>query len=175
MLKVHNKDPVKQTKQYMFMVVNLPRRLLNVLSTLNPVSRSVLNVMLEWFEINPKDSRKMSNEFFLDHAPIPSSNIYLFKFNSRITRKRCEIRSKLIKTPERLQLTSFWCFYCKRFSFFLFSSVLFLLIWTSKCLQENYLYSLHTCFYCCARTTLPWLICCCFFFGGSICRDQGYY
>ena len=104
MLKVHNKDPVKQTKQYMFMVVNLPRRLLNVLSTLNPVSRSVLNVMLEWFEINPKDSRKMSNEFFLDHAPILSSNIYLFKFNSRITRKRCEIRSKLtIKTPERLQ------------------------------------------------------------------------
>ena len=110
MLKVHNKDPVKQTKQYMFMVVNLPRRLLNVLSTLNPVSRSVLNVMLEWFEINPKDPRKTSNEFFLDHALIPSSNIYLFKFNSRITRKRCEILSKLtIKTSE-LQLTSFWCF-----------------------------------------------------------------
>ena len=55
------------------------------------------------------------------------ANVYLFKFNNRNTRKRCEIRSKLtIKTPERRQnmfkankkntrttsLTSFWCFYC---------------------------------------------------------------
>ena len=55
------------------------------------------------------------------------ANVYLFKFNNRNTRKRCEIRSKLtIKTPERRQnmfkvnkkntrttsLTSVWCFYC---------------------------------------------------------------
>ena len=32
------------------------------------------------------------------------ANIYLFKFNNRNTRKRCEICSKLtIKTPERGQ------------------------------------------------------------------------
>ena len=31
-------------------------------------------------------------------------NVYLFKFNNRDSRKRCEICSKLtIKTPERLQ------------------------------------------------------------------------
>ena len=31
------------------------------------------------------------------------ANIYLFKVNIRSTRKRCEIYSKLIKTPERRQ------------------------------------------------------------------------
>ena len=38
---------------------------------------------------------------------------YMFKFNNRKTRTRCEIFSKLtIKTPERRQWTSFWCLYC---------------------------------------------------------------
>ena len=37
--------------------------------------------------------------FFKSNSP---GNIYLFKLNSRNTRKRCEICSKLtIKTPER--------------------------------------------------------------------------
>ena len=50
------------------------------------------------------------------------ATIYLFKFNNKNTRKRCEIRSNLIiKTPERqiyllLTLnifhTVFWRFYC---------------------------------------------------------------
>ena len=31
------------------------------------------------------------------------ANIYLFKVNNRNTRKRCEICSKLAKTPERRQ------------------------------------------------------------------------
>ena len=41
------------------------------------------------------------------------SGIYLLKFNSRNTRARCTISSKLtIKTPERRHLASFWCLYC---------------------------------------------------------------
>ena len=32
---------------------------------------------------------------------VDASNIYWFKFNNRSTRKRCEIRSELTKTPER--------------------------------------------------------------------------
>ena len=48
------------------------------------------------------------------------ANIYLFKFNNRKTRKRSEICSKLtIKT-----LTSFWCFYCLLWIYFIpFSTV----------------------------------------------------
>ena len=51
-----------------------------------------------------KKKSKMQN-CVLDvwHAPLPT-NIYLFKFNNKITRKRCEICSELtIKTPKRRQ------------------------------------------------------------------------
>ena len=40
------------------------------------------------------------------------ANIYLFKVNSRSSRKKCEIRSKLtLRTPETTPMKSLWCFY----------------------------------------------------------------
>ena len=47
------------------------------------------------------------------------SGIYLRQVNNRNTRTRFEIYSKLtIKTPERHQLTSFQCLYCKLYTHF---------------------------------------------------------
>ena len=41
------------------------------------------------------------------------AGIFLLKVNNRNARIRCKICSKLIiKTPERRQMTSFWCLYC---------------------------------------------------------------
>ena len=49
---------------------------------------------------------------WVDESVYPAG-IYLLKVNSRNTRKRCEICSKLtIKTPEWQPPASFWCLYC---------------------------------------------------------------
>ena len=49
-------------------------------------------------------------KFLLNFNRFPA-NIYLFKVNTRNTRKKCEIYSKLtIKTPEQLQQCRFGVF-----------------------------------------------------------------
>ena len=55
----------------------------------------------------------IDSTLLLYRTTIFKSGIYLLKFNSRNTRTRCAICSKLtIKTPERRHLASFWCLYC---------------------------------------------------------------
>ena len=59
-----------------------------------------------------------SSTIFIFSHKNPSNN-YLLKIDSRNTRKRCEICSKLtIKIPEWRQLTLFCCLYCYLWAYF---------------------------------------------------------
>ena len=66
------------------------------------------NKSIDWFVHRLLQSRGDKNfsqisEAYLPHQLSIPANMYLFKFNNRNTRKRCEIRSKLtIKLPELL-------------------------------------------------------------------------
>ena len=77
----------KLSNKYMFMIENLPGRLLNILCTFSvrPVSRSVLNVMLEWFKINHKDPRKPSIQLVL---------MFSFLFGTDLF--KCDVLYKLL-------------------------------------------------------------------------------
>ena len=69
------------------MIENLPGRLLNILCTFSvrPVSRSVLNVKLEWFKINHKDPRKPSIQLVL---------MFSFLFGTHLF--NCDVLYKLL-------------------------------------------------------------------------------
>ena len=70
-----------------------------------------IRVRLHLYEVPLRMWIGIHCRFKLSSNPYPT-NIYLFKVNSRITRKRYEICSKLtIKKPERRHLMSLWCFY----------------------------------------------------------------
>ena len=69
------------------------------------------NFLIAFFAVNV-----LANQNYQIFQP---SGTYLLKVNSRNTRTRCGICSKLtIKTPERRQLSSIRCLYCKLYTHF---------------------------------------------------------
>ena len=71
-----------------------------------------------------------------------STNIYLFKVNSRNTRKRCETRTKLtIKTPERRQWRRSWrrsCVFIVNFEHISHLFLVFLLLTLNKQMSAGF-------------------------------------
>ena len=75
---------------------------------------------------------------FLSNYNHNSANTCLFKFNSRDTKERCEICSKLtIKTPQRRQWRRSGVVIVKFENVSHLSLVFLLLLWTCKCLLRN--------------------------------------
>ena len=103
-----------------------PERQLEMLKVSISIKSNMVNSNRFWVELSNEKNKFNNNQ----------ANIYLFKFNSRNTRKSCEISSKLtIKIPEQCQCfsgvllmhlnlfhTFFYCFHCWP--------------WTGKCFPE---------------------------------------
>ena len=78
-----------------------------------PPSLSRLNYKQGWFPVQTYKIMLFSGQvplltqllifFFIVHYRV-AAKVYFFKVNNRTIRKRCEITSKLIKTPERRHL-----------------------------------------------------------------------
>ena len=74
----------------------------------------IMHMLQKCFNYSYRGNTSLHQENHWTFQLLWSLPIYLFKVDSRSTRMRCEIRSKLtIKTPERHQLTLLRCIYCK--------------------------------------------------------------